>query len=112
PGAQRVQWDATFLEVSTDTALAVTYGSTFIRSSDSLVGNGRFAGAWRRSAGAWKVLALCFTGLPTATTVITAAAESAQAGVLPRSPGTNPFARADSAFAARAGHDGASSAFA
>jgi len=112
PGTQRVQWDATFLEVSADTALAVTYGSTFVRSSDSLVGNGRFGGAWRRSGGTWKLLALCLAGLPSAATVITTAAESAQAGVLPRTPGTNPFARADSSFAARAGRDRASTAFA
>jgi hypothetical protein len=44
--------------------------------------------------------------------VITSAAESAYGGVLPRSSGRNPFAQADSAFAARAARDGASAAFA
>ena len=111
PAATRVQWDAVFTELSADSTLAVSYGSTFPRTADSVVAGGRFESAWRRTPGGWKVAALGLFGVPAAAGFTADAADSQASGELPADT-RNPYARADAAFSDRAGASGASDAFA
>ena len=107
----RVTWDASLVELSTDSTFAVAYGSTFSRANDSGPVLGRFASAWRRGPGGmWKLVVLCLTGIPSGEVVLTTA-DSAAMQPLPPVAGPSAFSAADRAFAARASRTGASEAF-
>ena len=111
----RLRWVPLHAEVSRDGRFGVSYGVTAIAGTTGAPGAalrmGKYLSAWERGAGGWRLAAHVQVGLLPAS-AYTAVADVRQAlPPLPRSGAAADFARADSAFAALAGREGASVAF-
>lgn len=115
--ALRLRWVPLSAEVSVDGTFGVSYGVTAIVNPPGAAGPAlRFAkylSAWRRGPDGWRLVAHSLVGLLPAT--VYTPPPGFRAGPLTPIPASGPvadFARADLDFAALAGRDGASPAFA
>lgn len=108
----RVQWQPFRVVVSSDGTLGATFGATVIRSApDSAATVGRYVSVWRVTADSgWRVAAHVEVGLPAGSqTTLSAAEGGPPLRALPAD--TDPFTRADIAFAVMARDSGAAPAF-
>jgi ketosteroid isomerase-like protein len=112
-----LRWVPLFADVSSDGSFGVSYGVTGIAGSAPPPAGplrfGKYLSAWRRVGEGWKMVAHVEVGLlPAAAYVSPAGFSAPPLATLPGSGPVAEFARADAQFAALAGKQGASAAFA
>lgn len=115
-GGLTLRWAPLAAEVSADGDFGVSYGVTAIATSGGAgvpLRMGKYLSAWRHTAAGWRLIARSEVGLlPGGAFVAPAGFAAAGLAPLPRTGAVADFARADAAFATRAGKDGAPEAFA
>lgn len=110
----RLRWVPLYAEVSSDGKFGVSYGVTAIAGAPGASGvplrMGKYLSAWQRVGTGWRLAAHAQVGLLPAA-AYTVVPDIRPLPPLPKSGAAADFARADSAFAALAGREGASVAF-
>ena len=112
----RLRWVPLFAEVSSDGKFGVSYGVTSIAAAPGSAGGplrmGKYLSAWQRGPDGWRLAAHAQLGLLPASSYSPVPEARQASRPLPKTGAAAEFARADSAFAALAGREGASAAFA
>lgn len=112
-----LRWTPLYGQVSSDGKFGVTYGVTGIIDAEQTAAAtqrfGKYITAWQRDAGGWRMVAHAQIGLLPPSYFVTPPGFRVPAvSPVPRTGPAADMARADSAFSAMAGRDGAPAAFA